>query len=183
MKTIYLIALIGCLSFPSFSSAIAADFTNAPGAIGIYDSRAVAFAHFWSSDCQKKLHEQMAAAQAAKNTGDTAKFKEYATPMRTFQDQMHREVFSTAPADEAMAAIKDRIPEIEKQAGVAALISKWDEKALQKYPDARRVDVTDQLVHRFMEPTAKQAETISSIVKSKPIPLDECNELIRKGEI
>jgi hypothetical protein len=183
MKTFYCVASIGGLLLSSLIVAVAGDNTNSPSAIGVYDSRAVAYAHFWSAPRQKNLQEQMALARDAKTAGNTAKFEEYRSAIRAGQDQIHREVFSTAPADEAMAAIKDRIPEIEKQVGVTALVSKWDGKTLQTYKDVRCVDMTDQLVRQFIQPTEQQSKVISSMEKSEPLSPEKCEELIRKGEI
>jgi Met-zincin len=165
-------------------AASAEDKTNAtPSAVGIYDSRAVAYAYFTSAPQQKNLQERMTAAKAAQQAGDDAKLMEYQTSLRGLQDQLHREVFSTAPATEAMAALKDRVPEIQKQAGVIAILSKWDATALAKYKDAAQIDVTDQLVHEFIQPNEKQSKTISGIVKSEPLSLEKCEELIRAGKI
>jgi hypothetical protein len=125
----------------------------------------------------------MAAARAAKQSGDTARFKHLDATLRQMQDEMHREVFSTAPADGALAAIKERIPEIEKQKGITALVSKWDQPALKQYPNAEKVDVTDRLVREFIQPTGQQQKVISEMQRQKPLLLEECNELIRKGEI
>jgi 1,2-phenylacetyl-CoA epoxidase PaaB subunit len=151
--------------------------------VGVYDSRAVAYAHFWSDPHQKKQAESVAAARAAKQSGDTNEFQKYATAFRDEQANMHRQVFSIAPADAAMAAIHERIPEIEKQASVSALVSKWDESALKQYKNAEKVDVTDQLVREFITPTDKQLKTIESIRKAEPLSLEKCDELIRKCEI
>lgn len=187
MKTMFSVLCgLGCWWFGGGTAAMAGDgaLTNAaPVRVGIYDSRAVAYAWFWSAPVQHKLQEQMAAARAAKQSGDTARFKELAATLRQMQDEMHREVFSTAPADDALAAIKQRIPEIEKQAGVTVCVSKWDQPALKQYPDAEKVDVTDRLVHEFIQPTGQQQKVLSEMQKQKPLSLEECNELIRKGEI
>jgi len=161
----------------------AADTNNSAPTIGVYDSRAVAYAHFWSAPNQKKLQEKITAAKAAKQAGDSVKFNELAAALKAQQAENHRQVFSTAPVNEAMETIKDRLPEIQKQAGVSVIISKWDETTLAKYKMATRVDVTDKLVREFIEPDEKQARIISSIEKSKPISLEKCDELIRKGEI
>lgn len=183
MKKIHCFAIIGCLWLGLLMTARAGDNTNAPAAIGIYDSRVVAYAHFWSAPYQKDLQERVARARAAKQAGDTAKLKEYSAALRAEQDQAHRQVFSTAPVDDALAAIKEHIPEIEKQAGVSTLVSKWDGKTLQAFKDARRVDVTDQLMHQFFEPTEQQLKVIASIENQAPVPLEKCDELIRKGQL
>lgn len=156
---------------------------STPVRIGVYDSRAVAFAWFWSAPVQHKLQEQMAAARAAKQAGDTARFKELDATLRQTQDQLHRQVFSTAPADDALAALKGQIPEIEKQTGVIALVSKWDEQALAQYKDAGKVDVTDRLVREFIQPTGQQQKVLSEMQRQKPLPLEKCDELIRKDKI
>jgi len=184
MKMLPCFITIGSLWIGSLVSVSAGDTTNAASpAIGVYDSRAVAFAHFSSEPHQKQLREKIATAKAAQKTGDSAKFKELSAALQAEQAEMHRQVFSIAPANEAMEVIKDRLPELQKQAGVSAIVSKWDEAALQKYKNTTRVDVTDKLVREFIQPDEKQLKMISSIEKSAPIPLKECDELIRKGEI
>lgn len=183
MKTLRYLSTLGCLGLFALFTAAADDHTNAPPAIGIYDSRAIAYAHFWSPENQRALQQEMSAARAAKQAGDTNKLEALAAKLRAKQDQAHRQVFSTAPVDDALAAIKDRLPEFQKKAGVAALVSKWDEATLKKYQDAKTIDVTDQLVREFIQPTDQQLKTISSIEKSEPLSLEKCEELIRKGEI
>jgi len=178
-----LTCLIGSLWIGSLVAVSAADTNNPLPAIGVYDSRAVAYAHFWSAPLQKELQEKMSAARAAQKAGETAKFKELGASLQAQQAQMHREVFSTAPPNDAMKVIKDRLPEIQKQAGVGAIVSKWDEAGLQKYKNATRVDVTDKLVREFIQPDEKQLKIISEIEKSAPVPLKEIEEAIRKGEV
>ncbi len=182
-RTLCLLAGLGCLWLGNLSvRAGDGNETNATR-IGVYDSRAVAYAHFVSASYQSKLKERMAAARAAKQAGDTNKLNEDAAALRALQDTMDREVFSSAPAVEALAAMKERIPEIEKQAGVIALVSKWDEAALKQYPQAETVDVTDRLVHEFIQPTDKQAKVIASLIKNEPLSPEKCEELIRKNQL
>jgi len=183
MKNILL--SIGASSFIAALCAAnlqAAETNSAPARIGTYDSRAVAFAWFWSDKQQGQLNGLMQKARDAKSAGDTNHFKEFAAALQQHQDDLHREVFSTAPATNAMAALKERLPEIQKEAGVSALVSKWDDAALKKYADAEKVDVTDQIVREF-NPPEKQLKMIPEIEKHAPLPLEQCDELIRKGEI
>ena len=165
------------------STNLPAQETNAaPERIGIYDSRAVAFAWFWSTRHQRQLAELSQSARAAKTAGDTNRFQTLAAELRRQQDEIHREGFSTAPPNEALAEIKERLPEIEKQARVTALISKWDTGALKRLPRAEPVDVTGQLVREF-KPTEKQLKQIADLEKSRPVPPDQCDDLIRKNKI
>jgi hypothetical protein len=121
----------------------------------------------------------MAGDGAVTNAG---RFKELDATLRQTQDQIHRQVFSTAPPKGALAEIQDRLPEIQKAAGVSALTSKWDEPALKTYSRAEQVDVTDQLVREFKS-TEQQLKVIADLQKQKPVSLEECDELIRKGKI
>jgi hypothetical protein len=161
----------------------AADTNAVAGRVGVYDSRAVAYAWFCSDAQMAQLKEQMATARAAQQAGDQTKLKEYSTTLKAKQDQMHREVFSIAPAAEALAALSPRLLEIEQAAGVTNLVSKWDDPVLSKYKDAKQVDVTDALVHALIQPTEKQSKMIESIEKAEPVPLEKCNELIKKDEL
>jgi hypothetical protein len=183
MKNILL--SIGAASFIAALCAAdlqAAETNTTATRIGIYDSRAVAFAWFWSGKHQTQLNELMQNARAAKSAGDTNRFEKFAATLREQQDQIHREGFSTAPPTEALAELKERLPEIHLAAGVTALVSKWDEDSLKQFKGTEQIDVTDQLVREF-KPTEKSLKTISELEKATPLPLDKCNELIRKGEI
>lgn len=182
-RTICLLAGLGCLWLGN-RAVLAGDSvaTNAVR-IGVYDSRGVAYACFASESYQGKLKERMAAARAARQSGDTNRLNELSGALRAGQAAIDREIFSTAPATEALAAIKERMPEIEKQAGVTALVSKWDEAALKQYPQSEKVDVTDRLVREFIQPTDKQAQVIASLIKAEPLSLEKCDELIRENKL
>ena len=124
----------------------------------------------------------MQSARAARAAGDTNRFGELAATLRQQQDQIHREGFSTAPPVEALAELKERLPEIQKAADVSTLVSKWDEVSLKQFKGAEQINVTDRLVREF-KPTEEQLKTISELEKNKPLPLEQCNELIRKDKI
>ena len=184
-RTFYLLiglsfAWVGCLT-----ALAGANQTNAttPVRIGIYDSRAIAYAHFWSEASQKKRADLIAAAKAAKQSGDTNKFKAFDANLSNEQAKVHRQVFSTAPVDDALATIKNEIAAIQKLAGVSVLISKWDKATLKQYEKAESIDVTDKLVRSFITPTEKQLKNIEVLRKGEPLSLEKCNEMIRKGEL
>ena len=69
--------------------------------------------------------------------------------MKKEQEQNHLQVFSTAPVDQILAEMKERVAVIQKEAGVSRLVSKWDEKSLATHKRAEQVDVTDLLLHEF----------------------------------
>lgn len=140
--------------------------------VGVYDSRAVSYAHFWSPPVRHDRDALLAAARAAKDAGDTKQLKELETRLETAQRQSMLEVFSTAPSEEAMAAIRDKLPGIQAELGVDRLVSKWDERALKDIPEQDRVDATDRLIRAFFpKPSEHLESTIKGIEGAKPLPL------------
>ena len=160
----------------------AAETSAPPERIGIYDSRVIAYAHFWSAGHQRELNERVKAARAAKATGQKERFDELEAAIQNAQKTNHLQVFSTAPVDDVLDAMKDRLPAIQKQAGVAKLVSKWDEAALKKYPRANQVEVTELLLGEFKLDERKM-KVAQDIRKKTPLPLDQAHELMRKGKL
>ena len=154
----------------------AAETNAAHERIGVYDSRLVAYAHFWTEAHQRELNERAKAAREAKDAGQTARSEELSAALKKKQQRIHRQVFSTAPADDALTTIKARLPEIQKEAGVSKLVSKWDEATLKQHSKADRVDVTDLLVREF-KPGEKELKVIADLKGKKPVPLDKIDKL------
>ena len=87
-----------------------------------------------------------------------------------WQEKAHRQAFGTAPVDDLLLYITNALPEIRKDAGVTAIISKWDEPQLRKHPGAQIVDVTMKLVDAF-HPNERQRKAAIEIRRRKPIAL------------
>ncbi len=168
------------------AAGLAGEATNQTRAsaakVGVYDSRVVAFAQFWSEPYQQKLRERNKEAQQAKAAGETARFNELAAAMKKEQEQNHLRVFSTAPADDVLDEMKERVEAIKQEAGVAQLVSKWDAKALKEYKPAQQVDLTDSLLREF-KLNEKQLKVVADMRKKEPLPLGKAEELIREGKL
>jgi len=115
------------------------------------------------------------AARDAQSAGQTERFKKLAAALAQRQKEVHLQAFATAPIDEVLDEIKDRLPEIKRQAAVSVLISKWDEPALRQHPNAAQVDLTDTLAGLF-NPSEKQWKVIAEIKRQKPVPADQITE-------
>ncbi len=153
------------------AAALSAAEPAVPAAVGIYDSRAVAYAHFWSPAAAAKRAEIVAEAKAAQAAGDTAGYDRGAKAMAELQRRMHEQVFGSAPATDALQALAPRAAAVRAALGVDRLVSKWDDKELAALPAAPRVDVTDRLVREFIVPDAKQQRVLDSLKTSTPVPL------------
>jgi hypothetical protein len=173
--TVFSIALLGMACSVQAEEKEAKPPEKKAVRIGVYDSRAVAYVQISSVANLKKINAMVTEAQAAQKSKDKKKAEELAKKCSEGQKKAHRQVFSTAPIDEILEEIKDRLPEIEKKAGVSVLISKWDEKKLKEYPDAEKIDVTEQLVGEF-KPTEKQRKILDEIKKAKPVSLEEAEQ-------
>lgn len=138
--------------------------------VGIYDSRAVAYAHFWSSAEQARIKTLADEVRAAQKTGDKTRFQALDSQLETAQKRAHQLVFDAAPASEALTALAPRLPALQKEWGVTRIVSKWDEKALRQVPPPERIDVTDRLVREFIVPTDRQQKTLDAIKAAAPPP-------------
>jgi hypothetical protein len=155
---------------------------QATEAIGVYDSRAVAVAYAGSDLHESKLTELKAEYDAAKAAGNAVRVLELEADAKAEQSEMHRQGFGIAPVDDILAQIKEELQRIQADAGVVALVSKWDDATLAKHPGAGRVDVTMALVDAF-HPNDRQRESALEIQKHKPIPRDELEKHIEDGDI
>lgn len=138
--------------------------------VGTYDSRLVAFAAFWSDDYQTRLKALKDEARSAKARGDTTRYQAIVKEITTGQSALHLQVFSTAPIDDVLAGLRERLPAIRQELGVDRLVSQWDDGALTGVAAASRVDVTGRLIDEFHLSPAHR-EQVEKIRTAKPVPL------------
>ena len=148
--------------------------------IGVYDSRAIAVAFIGSPVFKasegKKLAEMKTEYDKAKTEGNQKRVAELDAWGKAHQTLLHKQGFSTAPVDNILAQIKDRLPAIKQKAEVSVLVSKWDTKTLAKYPSAKRIDVTMELVDVF-NPNERQRKSAVEVQKHKPISLEQAENI------
>jgi hypothetical protein len=149
--------------------------------IGIYDSRVVAMAYCFSPACKAAEGESVAAykAELAKASGDKKQAADveakYSDLIKT-QIRRHKQVFSTAPIDDALVHIKDQLAEIAKAARVGSIISKWDKEALEKHEGAELVDVTEAMA-KALRPPEESLKAALELRKKDPIPLEQAEKM------
>jgi hypothetical protein len=148
--------------------------------IGIYDSRAIAYAHFWSEDYQRRLNATVNAAKAARATGATNRALALEAVIQMANATNHLQVFSTAPVDGILASLPLTV--IQQKANVSRLVSKWDDQTLRQFPRAERIDVTDELLREFRL-TDKQKSVIADLCRKQPLPLGKAQKLMREGKL
>jgi hypothetical protein len=185
MKQSHIMAIMGSLGmlFAGLSGLADEGKADADGArVGVYDSRVVAYAHFWQDAHQREIKERVEAIKEAERSGDTNRATEVKAQMQAGQEQIHLQVFSTAPIDNVLHDIKDRVTAVKKEAGVVQLISKWDTEALKSYSRDQQVDVTDLLMAGF-NLNEKQQKVAKSFEKQPPLVLEKAKQMLSEGKL
>jgi hypothetical protein len=148
--------------------------TAKPIRVGVFDSRAVALAycreHFQSTEFKDHLKQLKDERDRAKAAGDEEKAKKLEAQGEAGQEQVHLQIFGTAPVDEIVAKIKDQLPEIARQAGVDLIVSKWN--LTYQSSEAAVIDVTELMVKPF-HPDEKTMKIIHDLAKQKPLSAEE----------
>jgi hypothetical protein len=142
--------------------------------VGTFDSRAVAVAYIHSDAFTDYLVAQKAdvaqVIERAKMAGDKELVAGLDALGPAMQKRLHEQGFGTAPVDDIIARIEDKLPGIAKEAGVDVIVSKWT--LTYRSPAAKFVDVTGLIAAEF-DPDERTLKLIESIVETEPIPLDE----------
>jgi hypothetical protein len=144
--------------------------------VGIYDSRAIAVAYAGSDFHIRWAKSLKAESERAKTEGNQKLYAELKAKAADQQKLLHMQGFSVAPVDNILANIKDKIPEIIRNAGVAAIESKWDKEALRKYKPAEFIDITMELVKAF-NPNDRQLKWAVEIQKKEPVSLEQAKKI------
>jgi hypothetical protein len=144
--------------------------------VGTYDSRAIAVAFVGSEAFNKWITNLKMESDKAKAEGNQKGVADLEAQAVKQQALLHKQAFSTAPVDNILEHIKDKIPKIAKAAGVGPIVSKWNNDALAKYKSAELVDVTMALVEA-LHPNDRQLKIAKEIQKNPPIPIEEAEKI------
>lgn len=142
--------------------------------VGTFDSRAVAIACIRSEASADYLRALQAdverALERARAAGDTALAADLEALGPAMQERMHQQGFGTAPVDDILARIADRLPALAQEAGVDVIVSKWG--LAYRAPGASFVDVTERLAAAF-EPDEATWKVLREVVETEPVPSHE----------
>jgi hypothetical protein len=138
--------------------------------IGVYDSRIITFAYSRSDAFNEVMQKFSKENGEVMQSGDTAKKIQTAYKMITFQYLLHQQVFSSGSAVNILAVVKDKLPQVAKDSGVSAIVSKWELEFVD--PSAEIVDLT-QTIARLYNPKEDIAEMSKEIAGQAPVSLEE----------
>jgi len=135
--------------------------------IGVYDSRAVSLAYGRSGDVARFFNDLRARHARAMEAGDRDLAKKLDEEGQSRQIRLHLQVFSNAPAEDAIEHARARLPEIAAAAGVCAIVPAADFHGTS----VQVVDVTDMLVALF-DPTPQTLKLVRECRDQKPLPIE-----------
>jgi hypothetical protein len=170
-KVVYTIFLTGILISAGSISMIAIAQEPAPNLkIGTYDSRIILIAYTRSDYFVQKQMKSREEGNEILQSNDTVKKIEEFYKVLTEQYLMHQRGFSNGSTASILALVKNKLPLVAKDAGVIAIISKWELTFAD--PAAEIVDLT-MPVSRLYNPTGDFEKIAADLVKMDPIPLEE----------
>ena len=163
--TVSIIALLTCVAL----SAVAAD-APAKVKLGVYDSRAIAIAWARTPAFAESMKQLRADFMSAKEAKDEKRAQELEQQGQWMQVRLHQRGFSTAGAADLLGELKSSLPAIAKEAGVIAIVSKWELPFSD--PAVELVDVTSQVVGLF-HPGEDMQQIIRELKNQPPVPFSE----------
>ena len=142
--------------------------------VGTYDSRAVAVAYAQSDAFGAYIVAQQADVAQVLERAKTAGDENFVTELEglgpAMQKRLHEQGFGSAPVDDILARIEDKLPEIAERAGVDVIVSKWT--LTYRDPAAKFVDVTGLIAAEF-DPDERTLKMIESLAGTEPVPPGE----------
>jgi hypothetical protein len=141
--------------------------------VGVYDSRAVAVAWGNSTEFKEFLKPIEAEHKKAKEAKDEKRVKEIESQMQLRQRRAHEQAFSTGSVAPIMAKVKNRLPDVAKQASVQVIVSKWELN--HQSPDVEIVDVTDKIVALF-HVNERGLKWCKEIQQKPPVSIDQITD-------
>lgn len=168
--------LAGTLGLATASSP-SVDSVSQAGAIGVYDSRAIAVAFVSSTETNDYLSGQMkdldSMLKRAEARGDhtlAASLRQLGPDM---QKRLHQQGFAAAPIDDIMAHVEQHLPQIAKEAGVDFIVSKWELDYQSSL--AKPVDLTEAIAKHF-DPSAATMRAMRELMAQEPVALEDLKE-------
>jgi hypothetical protein len=164
-----IISIIVLILLAQCWSNVTAQIKSEPLKLGTYDSRIVTMAYSRSEHFTKVMNE-MKESEAIMQSNDTAKKIEAIYKIFTKQYILHQQVFSSGSSAFILDLVKDKLPQVAKDAGVFAIVSKWELTFVD--PNVEVIDLT-MPVSKLFNPSGDFDQMVPQMQAQAPIPLEE----------
>lgn len=138
--------------------------------VGTFDSRAVAIVYYQSEGQRQYRRDLGAEYAAAEEAGDEWRRMQLDALFPALQHRMHQQGFGSASIREIMDSISDELPEIAREAGVSAIISKWEIPYSSE--EVELVDLTAQVV-ALIDPSERAIGVVEDLRATSPVPMQQ----------
>lgn len=163
-----LLALTFVISLAVGSALCSATYGEKPDSqpklrIVIYKSYVLALAYYKSDVYKKQIVDLGVQAEQAKTDGKAELLKQAKSKSKSLKQQVQRQLFGRAPIDNILTLMKDALPKIAQDSGVAAISG----TVAYHSPDVELLDITDALVGQ-LNPSDETLEAIKYMTKHHP---------------
>jgi hypothetical protein len=165
-----ILSLIFLTCFVSLGNKIDAQESKKPLKIGTFDSRIVVLAYSRSDLFNERMNQMRETGEEIMQSNDTAKKIENAYKMFTWQYLLHQMVFCSGSTAAILDLVKDKLPQVAKEAGVSVITSKWELTFAD--PSAEIFDLT-MPVAKLFNPKENIEAMAKDLTKQAPIPLSD----------
>lgn len=132
--------------------------------VGVYDARAVAVAFVASKANAEEMAGKMAEMKQAKEKGDAKRVAELEAWGKARQARLHLQGFAGTSVDDLLERVGDGVARVGAGANVDAVVRKGEFVSDR----AEQVDVTDEVVKLFGEPSERTRKWIEDLKKQPP---------------
>jgi hypothetical protein len=134
--------------------------------LGVYDSRAIAVAHFQSAFGMQITGSLQKDFRSAKEKGDSVAIRKLAAKGELLQKIAHDQGFGKGSVVSLLDNVKDSVIAIGKKEHLIAIVSKWE--LVYSGSDIDTIDLTMELIE-FFKPNDKVRNMVREIMKTSPI--------------
>lgn len=147
--------------------------------IGVYDARAVAVAYAASDLHRRVLEAKFQELKVAEEKGDAERVAKLKAWGKLEQERGHLQAFAAADVGSILEKVEEGMNQVAEKAQVDAVVRKGT------YVSKRSevVDVTDEVVKLFGEPSERTKKILEDLKKRKPLSRQEVEEAEKKGRI
>ncbi len=170
MKTVTSALVLIALALTAAAPAAEKQEEQSNPKIGVYDSRVVALAYYRSTRQMARLSRIQQEYNKAKADDNKKRMQELEKEGPWNQVRMHQQVFSTAGISHITAQISDEIKTMAREAGVMAVVSRWEMPYLGA--GVTTVDLTLAMAKLF-NPDEKTLKIMESMKNQEPVPFDK----------
>lgn len=117
--------------------------------IGVYDSRVVAYAFSMTKEFSDSIIVLTAKRDSAQKQNDRAMTIIFDKTLNSLKGVYYRKIFSTYPVDDILSTVIDEVKLISENAGVSALVSKWEMPYVSE--GLQMIDLTKELSLLFAD--------------------------------